>query len=319
MENQTELTEFLLLGLSRDPHLQLFLFPIFLVIFLVTILGNTAIMLVTKMDASLHSPMFFFLGHLAFVDICYSSVTVPKMLENLIMQQNTISRGGCIVQIFFFFQIACTEVFILSAMAYDRYVAICDPLHYITIMNAELCRQMVGGAWTMGSLYAVMNVLPLLNLQYCRNNTLNHYSCELPSLLVLSCTQTFNNYIVLLISVLIFGFGSFLLTLISYIHITATILKIRSVEGRHKAFSTCSSHFIVVGLFYVSAFFRYMKPSSESLPDLDKLVSIQYGILTPMLNPIIYSLKNKEIKTALSKIFVKWTCTENTRSNLVPK
>nr|XP_020671348.1 olfactory receptor 1J2-like [Pogona vitticeps] len=305
MENQTTITEFLLLGLSSNQHLQVFFFLMFLVIFLVTILGNAAIILATKIGSSLHSPMFFFLAHLAFVDICYSSVTVPKLLENLITQQKTISWEGCIAQIFFFFLIACTEVFILSAMAYDRYVAICDPLHYIVTMKKENCRQLVGASWTAGLFYALMNALPASNLQFCRDNTIDHYSCELPLLLVLSCSQTFTNYIVLLSTAFIFGFVSFLLTLISYIYIISNILKIRSTEGRHKAFSTCSSHLIVVGLFYISAFFRYMKPNSESLRDLDKLVSIQYSILTPMLNPLIYSLKNKDIKMALAKIFRK--------------
>ncbi|XP_062992762.1 olfactory receptor 8S1-like [Elgaria multicarinata webbii] len=305
MENLTVITEFILTGLSSDPLLQLLLFLMFLIIFLVTLSGNAAIMVVTRIDSSLQSPMFFFLSHLAFVDICYSSVTVPKMLGNLITMQKTISKEGCIAQIFFFFQAACAEVFILSSMAYDRYVAICDPLHYTTIMKKEICRQLVAGAWTFGFLYALVNVLPLLNLHFCMNNTISHYSCELPSLLMLSCTPTLTNFIVLLISVFIFGVGSLFLTLISYIYIISSVLKIHSSEGRRKAFSTCSSHLIVVGLFYIAAFFRYMKPSSDSLIVLDKVVSIQYSILTPMLNPIIYSLKNKDIKNALARMFQK--------------
>ncbi|XP_066487336.1 olfactory receptor 5B21-like [Tiliqua scincoides] len=305
MENQTVLPEFILLGLSSDSHLQIFLFLVFLIIYSVTLLGNGAILLVIRVEATLQTPMFFFLSHLAFVDICYSSVTVPKMLENMVGVNKTISREGCITQIFFFLQAGCAEVFILSATAYDRYVAICDPLHYTTTMTKNICRQLVGGAWAMGFLYAVVNVIPLANLDVCQNNTINHYSCELPSVLALSCTPTLINHIVLLISVLIFGFGSFLLTLVSYIYIISTILKISSAEGRKKAFSTCSSHLIVVGLFYIAAFFRYVKPSSPSHMDLDKVVSIQYSILTPMLNPIIYSLKNKDIKMALGKMFGK--------------
>ncbi|XP_062994749.1 olfactory receptor 8S1-like [Elgaria multicarinata webbii] len=306
MENQTVITEFILTGLSSDPLIQLLLFVMFLIIFLVTLSGNVAIMVVTRIDSSLQTPMFFFLSHLAFVDICYSSVTVPKMLGNLITMQKTISREGCIAQIFFFFQAACAEVFILSAMAYDRYVAICDPLHYITIMKKETCRQLVAGAWAMGFLEALVNVMPSLNLHFCMNNIISHYSCELPSLLMLSCTQTLTNFIVLLISAFIFGVSSFLFTLISYIYIIASILKIRSSEGRRKAFSTCSSHLIVVGLFYIAAFFRYLKQSSDSLIDLEKVVSIQYSILTPMLNPIIYSLKNNDIKKALARMFGKY-------------
>ncbi|XP_061447945.1 olfactory receptor 8S1-like [Rhineura floridana] len=306
MENQTVITEFILLGLSRDRHLQMFFFFLFLIIFLVTLLGNSAIMLVTRTDSSLQNPMFFFLSHLAFADICYSSVIVPKMLENHIGKQKTISKEGCIAQSLLIFQVADAEVFILAAMAYDRYVAICDPLHYTTVMKKEICRNLVSGAWAMGFLYSLMNALSLLNFHFCQNNIIiDNYSCEFPSVLALSCTQTLTNYIVLLISVLVFGFSPFLLTLISYTYIISTILKIRSAEGRRKAFSTCSSHLIVVGLYYIAAFFRYMKPSSESLMYLDKVMSIQYSILTPMLNPIIYSLKNKDIQNALAKKFGK--------------
>ncbi|XP_053120471.1 olfactory receptor 8S1-like [Hemicordylus capensis] len=305
MENQTMTTEFNLLGLSSDPHLQVVLFLIFLTIYAVTLLGNSAIMLVIRSEVSLHTPMFFFLNHLAFVDICYSSVIVPKMLENTIATSKTISREGCIVQISFFFEASCSEVFILSAMAYDRYVAICDPLHYRTTMKKAICKRLVGGSRAMGSLIAVVNTLPLANLDFCRNKTIHHYSCELPTVLALSCTPALTNYVILLISVLLFGFSNFCLTLISYVYIISTILKISSVEGRSKAFSTCTSHLIVVGLFYIAAFFRYMKPNSELLIDLDKVVSIQYSILTPMLNPIIYSLRNKDIRTALGKIFGK--------------
>ncbi|XP_061447952.1 olfactory receptor 8S1-like [Rhineura floridana] len=305
MENQSVITEFILLGLSRDPHVQVFFFLLFLTIFLVTLLGNSAIMLVTRTESSLQNPMFFFLSHLAFVDICYSSITVPKLLENIVRKQKTISWEGCIAQIVLTFQVACAEVFILAAMAYDRYAAICDPLHYTTIMKTEICRNLVSGAWAMGFLYSLVNALPLLNLHFCKNNIMNNYSCELPSVLALSCTQTLTNYVVLLLSVLVFGFSSFLFTLISYIHIISTILKMRSAEGRRKAFSTCSSHLIVVGLFYIAAFFRYVKPNSESFIYLDKVTSVQYSILTPMLNPMIYSLKNKDIQNALAKFFGK--------------
>ncbi|XP_061447940.1 olfactory receptor 8S1-like [Rhineura floridana] len=305
MENQTIITEFILLGLFRDPRLQVIFFFLFLMIFLVTLLGNSAIILMTRTECSLQNPMFFFLSHLAFVDICYSSIIVPKMLENIIGRQKTISKEGCIAQIVLVFQVAGTEVFILAAMAYDRYVAICEPLHYTTIMKKEICRYLVSGAWVMGFLYSLVNALPLLNLHFCKSNVIDNYMCELPSVLALSCIQTLTNYIVLLISVLVFGFSPFLLTLISYTYIISTILKIRSAEGRRKAFSTCSSHLIVVGLYYIAGFLRYMKPSSESLIYFDKVTSIQYSILTPMLNPIIYSLKNKDIQNALAKKFGK--------------
>ncbi|XP_013907365.1 PREDICTED: olfactory receptor 8S1-like [Thamnophis sirtalis] len=311
MENQTEIKEFKLLGLSKDPYIQDFLFVLFLIIFLVTLLGNMVIILVTRIEFTLQTPMFFFLRHLAFADICFSSVTVPKLLGNLITKKKTISWEGCISQNFFLFQTVCAEVFILSAMAYDRYVAICDPLHYTINMTKETCKQLVGLSWGMGFLYGMANALPLLNLQFCSDNTIRHYSCELPSLLALSCKENIINYIVLLISIFIFGLSSFLFTLVSYIYIISTILKINSAEGRQKVFSTCSSHLIVVGLFYITGFFRYTKPNLESLMDLDKVISIQYSILTPMLNPIIYSLKNKEIKSALVKLFGKYNPISN--------
>ncbi|XP_060111872.1 olfactory receptor 8S1-like [Heteronotia binoei] len=305
MGNQTLINEFILLGLSNDPRLQIFLFVVFLIIYALTLLGNLVIMLVIRSKAGLHTPMFFFLGHLAFVDICYSSVTLPKMLGNLVTMQKTISREGCIAQIFFFFQTAGAEVFILAAMAYDRYVAICDPLHYIIVMKTEICKQLVGGAWIMGFLNALMNALPLSNLQFCRNNTLSHYSCEIPSLLLLSCSDTLTNYVVLLASIFLFGLTSFILTLISYIYIISTIMKIRSAEGRRKAFSTCSSHLIVVVLFYGTGYFRYLRPNTSSSIVLDQLVSIQYTISAPMLNPIIYSLNTKEVKESIKKLLKK--------------
>ncbi|XP_025033225.1 olfactory receptor 8S1-like, partial [Python bivittatus] len=305
LENQSVITEFILLGLSNDPQIEDFLLFLFMIIFLVTILGNMAIILVIKSELHFQTPMFFLLSRLAFVDICYSSVTVPKLLANFVTKQKTISWEGCIAQIFFTFQIACTEVFILSAMGYDRYVAICDPLHYSRYLTKEICSKMVGGAWLLGFFHGMVNALPLLNLCFCSNNIIRHYACELPSLLALSCASTFTNYIALSISALVFGVSSFLITLVSYIYIILTILKIKAAKGRQKAFSTCSSHLIVVGLFYISAFVRYMKPNSESLMDLDKVISIQYSILTPMLNPIIYSLKNKEIRSVLLKRFGK--------------
>ncbi|XP_026578224.1 olfactory receptor 5V1-like [Pseudonaja textilis] len=306
LENQTVITEFILLGLSNDPRIQDFLLFFFMIIFLVTILANMVIIMVIRSELHPQTPMFFFLRHLAFIDICYSSVTVPKMLANFIQKQKTISREGCIAQIALFFQIAGAEVFILSAMGYDRYVAICHPLHSSRYLTKEVCNKMVGGAWLLGFVHSIANALPLLNLNFCSNNVIKHYTCDLPPLLALSCTETLTNYIILLIFVFALGFSSFLFTLVSYIRIISTILKIKLSQGRQKAFSTCSSHLIVVGLFYFTSFFHYIKPSSESLMDLDKVISIQYSILTPMLNPIIYSLKNKEIRSVLLKMFGKW-------------
>ncbi|XP_006031633.1 olfactory receptor 5B21-like isoform X1 [Alligator sinensis] len=300
-ENQT--TEFILLGLSSDPQLQILLFCVFLVIYLITLAGNAAIMLVIRADSHLHTPMYFFLSHLSIVDICYSSVTVPKMLANLLATHKSISVSLCFTQMFFILLSGTCELSMLSAMAYDRYAAICSPLHYARTMNKRVCRQLVGGSWTIGLMYSLVNTVPVFKLQFCGSNKIGHFSCELPPLLAISCSGTFTNKIALLSSAVTLGIGTFLLTLVSYIHIIFTILRIRSAEGRRKTISTCSSHLIVVGLWYTAGFLQYMKPSSSSSVILDQVFSIQYSILTPMLNPIIYSLKNKEVKTALGRIF----------------
>uniref|UniRef100_A0A8C5F2V5 Olfactory receptor n=1 Tax=Gopherus evgoodei TaxID=1825980 RepID=A0A8C5F2V5_9SAUR len=295
MKNQTTVTEFILLGLSSEPQMQIFLFSVFLVIYLITLVGNIVIMVVIRAHFHLHTPMYFFLFHLSFVDICYSSVTVPNGLRNFLAEHKTISVNGCIAQMFFILLSAGAESSILSAMAYDRYAAICDPLRYMERMRKGICVQLVSGAWTIGFIYALLNTIFTLKLHFCGSNQIHHFSCELPPLLQLACTETLTNQVV-----------SFLLTLISYIHIISTILKILSAEGRHKAFSTCSSHLTVVGLLYMTGFLQYTKPSSISSVVLNEIFSIQYSILTPMLNSIIYSLNNKEVKTALRNILGKF-------------
>ncbi|XP_050775801.1 olfactory receptor 5V1-like [Gopherus flavomarginatus] len=306
MGNQTEVTEFIILGLSNDPQMQIFLFMVFSAVYLITLLANMVIMLAIRADPHLHTPMYFFLSHLSFVDICYSSAIVPNMLVHFVAEHKTISVNSCIAQVFFIFLLATNEIFILSAMAYDRYAAICAPLRYMERMSKGICVQLVSGAWAISFFHALLNTVFTLKLHFCGPNQISHFSCELPSLLHLSCTETFTNQVLLLTSILIFGSSSFLFTLISYIHIISTILRIQSEEGRHKAFSTCSSHLIVVGLFYVTGFLQYTKPSSVSSVVLDEMFSIQYSILTPMLNPIIYSLKNKEVKTAVGKTLGKF-------------
>ncbi|XP_015746203.1 olfactory receptor 5V1-like, partial [Python bivittatus] len=254
-------------------------------------------------NPQLHIPMYFFLINLSFLDICYSSVTVPKMLENLLATKKTISLCGCIAQVFFFIFMVGTEIFLLSAMAYDRYAAICNPLRYRTIISHRLCIQMVLAAWISGFLDSLVNTLFLTDLHFCGPSDINHFSCELPLLLQLSCTSTFANEMVILTFSMPLGFAALLLIIASYVHIVGSILKINSAEGRQKAFSTCASHLTVVLLFCGTAFIRYMKPASGYSDTMDKLVSIQYSVLTPMLNPIIYSLKSKDVKIALKKLF----------------
>ncbi|KAG6539676.1 olfactory receptor [Crotalus adamanteus] len=305
MENKTAVTEFLLLGFSGDPTFQVFLFLVFLSIYLITLVGNMVIILVIRTDPQLHTPMYFFLVNLSFIDICYSSVTVPKMLQNLLTTKKTITVCGCIVQIFFFIFMVGTEIFLLSAMAYDRYAAICNPLRYSTIMNHRLCIQMVLFAWLSGFLDSLVNTLFLTDLHFCGPSNITHFSCELPLLLQLSCTSTFANEMVILTFSMPLGFAALLLIIASYVHIVGSTLKINSTEGRQKVFSTCASHLTVVFLFCGTAFIRYMKPASGYSDTMDKLASIQYSILTPMLNPIIYSLKNKDVKNALKKLFRK--------------
>ncbi|XP_026517888.1 olfactory receptor 5A1-like, partial [Terrapene carolina triunguis] len=233
--------------------------------------------------------------------------TYPKMLTNFLAEHKTISVSGCIAQMFFIIILSAgTEIFILSAMGYDLCADICDPFHYMETMNKGICVQLVTDAWTIGFLDAMINAVFALKLHFCGPNQISHFSCELPPLLKMSCTTTFTNQMVLLTFVVILGSSCFFLTLISYSHIISTILRIRSAEGRHKTFSTCSSHLIVVGVFYLTASFRYTKPSPVSSVALDKMFSVQYSILTTMLNPIIYSLKNREVKRAVGKMLGKY-------------
>ncbi|XP_014379128.1 olfactory receptor 8S1-like [Alligator sinensis] len=305
MKNQTTIRFFLLSGVSSDPQIQPFLFFLFLLIYLVTVVGNGTIMVVIKADAHLHTPMYFFLFHLSYLDICFSSVTVPKMLQNFLAERKTISFPGCIAQMSIILLVGCAEVFMLSVMAFDRYAAICDPLRYFGTMNNQVRIRLVGGAWLITIVFALINTAPVLNLHFCGPTEVNNFSCEFPSLLQLSRTETFISKMTFLTTTMLASLTSFSITLVSYICIISTILKIRSAEGRGKAFSTCSSHLTVVVLYYGAALFRYLRPSSSSSVALDRLFSIQCSILTPMLNPIIYSLRNKEVKAALGIILGK--------------
>ncbi|XP_066485832.1 olfactory receptor 1G1-like [Tiliqua scincoides] len=301
MENQTSMTHFILLGFSKNLPVQIFLLFLFSLIYAITLMGNIIIMVVIKNDGHLQSPMYFFLSQLAFLDIFYSSVTVPKILVNFFDSQ-TISYNNCITQMFFILLTGFAEISILTVMSYDRYAAICSPLHYIETMNTTFCKQLVGAVWAMAFFYAIMNTLPILRLTFCGPNIIRHYSCELPSLLALSCTETFVNKIIFFATGGALGGFTFFLTLVSYINIISTILKINSAEGRRKTFSTCSSHLIIVVLLYGTGYIRYLRPSSASSVVLDELLSIQYSISTPMLNPIIYSLKTKEVKEAIKRL-----------------
>ncbi|XP_042804233.1 olfactory receptor 8S1-like [Panthera leo] len=301
--NHSTITEFILLGLSADPHTQILLFVFFLEIYLLTIMGNLMIMMVIMTDSHLHTPMYFLLSHLSFLDLCLTSVTVPKMLENLLSQKKSVSIESCLAQAFFVFSIAGTEAFVLSAMAYDRYTAICYPLLYDQVMSKQLCGGLVWVSWGLGFLDALINTLMACDLDFCEAHVMPHFSCELPSLFSLSCSDISTNFAVLVCSAIIHASGTLLLVFFSYTRIISTILSITSTSGRSKAFSTCSSHLTAVSFFYGSAFLRYFMPTLSS--PLELIFSIQYSVVTPLVNPLVYSLKNKEVKAALKRMLQK--------------
>uniref|UniRef100_A0A8C8RFN7 Olfactory receptor n=1 Tax=Pelusios castaneus TaxID=367368 RepID=A0A8C8RFN7_9SAUR len=299
--NQTAITEFILLGLSTTPEWQILLFVAVLAIYMVTVVGNLLIILVTLVDPALHTSMYFFLSNLSALEVSYTSVTVPKMLVSLISGDKRISFAGCAIQMCFFLCFGSTESSFLAAMAYDRYVAICNPLHYSLIMNKKLCVLLAATSWTIGIPAQVLQTSLVFILPFCSSKEINHFFCDPAPLLMLACADTSMNKTLTYIMVMLFGMVPFALILFSYTQIITTILKMPSAEGKRKTFSTCSSHLIVVALFYGSGIILYLQPQSTSSVVLDGLVSIQYCILTPMLNPLIYSLKNKEVKTALRR------------------
>ncbi|XP_048372710.1 olfactory receptor 5V1-like [Sphaerodactylus townsendi] len=306
MENSTTVAEFILMGVSDLPAVRFSLFAAFLFIYLITVMGNGTILLAVGADSHLHNPMYFFLTNLSLLDIFYPTATVPKMLESLLSENNIISFVGCILQVYFLVALAGTEVFLLAVMAYDRYVAVCDPLRYTVIMSKKACLQMVAGTWITGFLNSLLHTVLTFTLPYCKSNRVNQYYCDIPPILALSCGSTYLAEMVVLIVGGIFGVGSSLVTLVSYVYIISSILRIRSAEGKRKAFSTCASHLMVVCLFYGTGIFTYIRPSSSHHPDQDRLVSMLYGVITPMLNPLIYSLRNKEVKGALKRAIVGW-------------
>ncbi|XP_053901844.1 olfactory receptor 10A7-like [Malaclemys terrapin pileata] len=300
--NQTLITEFILLGFPNLLHLQGLLFCMVLFMYMVTVMGNTLIILVITVDPTLHSPMYFFLGNLAFIEICFTLDTVPKMLVNLLAEDKSISFAGCAVQMYFFFFFGCAECFLLAAMAYDRYIAICHPLRYNILMNQRVCRKMVGGAWVIGVPVSLLQAAWIFNLPFCGTNKVNHFFCDAPPVLKLVCADTYLYEMQAVASTFLFLMFPFMLILVSYICILTTILRMPSAESRRKTFSTCSSHLIVVTLFYGSGSLVYLRPKSSYSPDIKKLLSLFYTILTPMLNPIIYSLRNSDVKGALRRM-----------------
>ena len=301
-ENQTVLFEFIILGFSNLNELKFLLFTIFLVAYICTLGGNTFIILVTMTDPRLHTPMYFFLENLAFLDICYTTTNVPQMMVHLLSERKSISYLGCMLQLFAFIFFVGSESLLLAAMAYDRYIAICKPLRYSVIMNKVLYSRLAASCWTGGFLNSVVHTGLTFHLPFCGHNEINYFFCDIPPLLILSCGDTFVNELVLLIVGVFIGWAPFLGIILSYLYIISTILRIRSSEGRQKAFSTCASHLVIVLLYYDSSIFTYVRPISSYSLAKDRLISVLYSMVTPMLNPIIYTLRNKDIRKALRAV-----------------
>ncbi|XP_067388377.1 olfactory receptor 2AP1-like [Emydura macquarii macquarii] len=303
--NETSITEFILLGFGTIPELQILLFLLVLVIYIVTVAGNILIILLVVTDQHLHTPMYFFLGNLSCLETCYTSTILPRMLASLLTGDRTISVSGCITQFYFFGFLVSVECSLLSMMSYDRYLAICKPLHYTALMSGRVCLQLAALSWTSGFLATAIVIYLMSQLHFCGPNEIDHFLCDFTPLIKLSCSDTS------LITLVTFIFSSidtlppFLLMLASYVCIISTILRIPSTSGRKKAFSTCSSHLIVVTIYYGTLMVVYLLPDIETLRDLNKMFSVFYTVLTPMVNPLIYSLRNKDIKLALRKVIRK--------------
>ncbi|KAM3823613.1 olfactory receptor 10A3-like [Vipera latastei] len=304
-ENQTSITEFILLGFGNLQELQPLLFCFFLVIYLMTIIGNILIFLLVMADQLLHTPMYFFLVNLSFLDTCYSSTLLPKMLANFLSAEKTITVNGCLAQYHFFCLSGATEAYLLAAMSYDRYSAICRPLSYPSIMNKNFCFQLIAGTWISSMIFNAVLVALVAQLSFCGPNVIDHYFCDLHPLTKMSCSDTTLFELFTFCMTIIFTIPPFLLTLTSYICIIVSVIKINSTIGRQKAFSTCSSHLLVVCLFYGTSVIAYTLPDISFLKHLNKIISVFYTVVTPLLNPLIYTLRNKDIHKALGRLFNK--------------
>lgn len=305
MENTTEVTWFVLLGLTNDPQLQLPLFITFLLIYIITLVGNLGIILLILLDSRLHTPMYIFLSNLSLVDFCYSSTITPKVMAGFLTGDRIISYNACASQMFFFAHFADVESYLLVSMAYDRYVAVCKPLHYATTMTTHLCVFLVIGCYICGFLNASIYTVDVFSLSFCESNVIHHFFCDVLAVMIISRSDKYINELVL-ISVASFNIiFSLILILISYMFIFTNILKINSSEGYHKALSTCTSHFTAVFIYYGTVIFMYLQPTSSHSMDTDKIVSVFYSIVIPMLNPLVYSMRNKEVKNAFTKVVLR--------------
>nr|XP_012623586.2 olfactory receptor 2A14-like [Microcebus murinus]XP_020145274.1 olfactory receptor 2A14-like [Microcebus murinus] len=303
--NQTWITEVTLLGFQVGPVLEFFLFGLFSLFYTLTLLGNGVILGIICLESKLHTPMYFFLSHLAILDMSYASNNVPKMLANLLNQKRTIAFVPCIMQTFLYLVFAATECLILVVMSYDRYVAICHPLHYTVIMSWRVCLVLAVTSWVFSFLLALVHLVLILRLPFCGPHEVNHFFCEILSVLKLACADTRLNQVVIFAACVFILVGPLCLVLVSYSRILLAILSIQAGEGRRKAFSTCSSHLCVVGLFFGSAIVMYMAPKSRHPEEQQKVLSLFYSLFNPMLNPLIYSLRNAEVKGALRRALRK--------------
>ncbi|NWQ95677.1 O12D2 protein, partial [Burhinus bistriatus] len=303
MLNQTEVSEFILLGLTDVPGLQHLFFVSFLLLYLTSLLGNGAIVSMVLSEPRLHTPMYFFLGNLSCLDIFYSTVTVPKMLTGFLFGHQPISLGGCLAQLHFFHFLGSTEAVLLAAMAYDRYVAICDPLRYALVMSPRTCLLLAVASWSTGFVHAVMHSVMTSQLSFCGRNHIHHFFCDIKPLLNLACSTTSLNMTLLNVVTTSVVLGPFTLIVLSYLYIISFVLqKVRSQEGRWKPFSTCAAHLTIVALFYIPVLSNYAPPSSGGFPKRDVQVSLMYSAVTPALNPLIYTLRNQEVRSALKKM-----------------
>ncbi|XP_036920416.1 olfactory receptor 10AG1-like [Sturnira hondurensis] len=303
--NLTKPMEFILLDFADVPHLQWFLFGLFLIIYIMILVGNGTVFLITKLDPALQTPMYFLLGNFSFLEMCYVSVILPRMLMNLWTQRRRISLVACATQMCFFLMLAVTECLLLVIMAYDRYVAICHPLHYPLIMNHKVCVWLVAGSWLGGVPVQIGQTFLTFSLSFCGSNLINHFVCDIPPIIKLACGNTTVNEMMVYIVAMMFAAVPFLLILLSYGKVISTILKLPSATSRTKTFSTCSSHLIVVTLFFGSATITYFTPKTQDSGGTNKVLSLFYTISTPLFNPMIYSLRNKDVIKALKKLLWK--------------
>ncbi|XP_037377224.1 olfactory receptor 5B17-like [Talpa occidentalis] len=305
MENSTEVTEFILVGLTNVPQLQLPLFVIFTLIYLITLIGNLGVVTLILIDSRLHIPMYFFLSNLSLVDFCYSTTVTPKVIAGFLIGDKVISYNACAAQMFFFAVFATVENFLLTAMAYDRYAAVCKPLHYTTIMTTNMCACLVIGSYFLGLLTAAIDVGDTFSLSFCMSNVVHHFFCDIPAVMSLACSNKYFSEMTLFLLSSFYIFFALVVILISYFFIFITIFKVHSGEGYQRALSTCASHLIAVFIFYGTVIIMYLQPSSSHSMDTDKVVSVFYTVVIPMLNPLVYSMRNKEVKNAFKKFVEK--------------